>query len=346
MAGGAHSSPQRSLRSFWLTLVLLDTGLIIAAFVAADRLDVPGWLAVPIAAAFLLQISACLIPLFPQARSLLEDRLSPVSLALTLVATAVIPFLIYSVPTGVFSLKSLATLLAFSSAVAFVYVLAPPRRQGLTLQDVAVLLLLAYPMISGLSDMFKQIYPNPGGNVPRDVYAIGKLMLIPLGAMTFLSLRPIRGTNYQLAISRSDLTAGLKNYLLFLPIGIPLSLSIGFAGWAPRSFDSLTDPFEIAGRAGGLYAALALSEELYFRGVIQNLLVTTLRKPGLAQALTAILFGLAHLSPGFPNWSYALVATVAGWFYGRAYSQTKSVVAAAITHTLVVVTQLVLFPRF
>lgn len=320
-------------------------GLIVAAFVAADRLDVPGRFAVPIAAAFLLQISACLIPLFPQVRSLLEDRLSPVSLALVLVATAVVPFLIYSVPSGVFSVKSLATLLAFSGTVAFVYVLAPPRKQGLTPQDVAVLLLLAYPMVSGLSDMFKQIYPNPGGNVPRDVYAIGKLMLIPLGAMTFLSLRPIGGTNYQLAISRSDLAAGLKNYLFFLPIGIPLSLGIGFARWAPRSFDSWTDPFEVAARTLGLYAALALSEELYFRGVIQNLLATTLKRPGPARVLSSILFGLAHLSPGFPNWSYALVAAVAGWFYGRAYSQTGSVVAAAVTHTLVVVTQLLLFPR-
>lgn len=346
MADGAHPSRKQSPRPFWLTLILLNAGLIIAAFIAADRLDVPARLAVPVAAAFLVQISACLIPLFPAVRSLLEDLFSPASLASLLVATALVPYLIYSLPSGVFSLKSFATLLAFSSAVAFVYVLAPPREHRLTWQDVTVLVLLAYPMVSGLSDMFREIYPTPGGNIPGDVYAIGKIMLIPLGAMVFLSLRPLRGTRYQLAISRSDFTAGLKNYLLFLPIGIPLSLAIGFAHWGPRTFDSWTDPFEIAGGAAGLYVAVALSEELYFRGVIQNLLAATLKRPGLAQALVAILFGLAHISRGgFPNWSYVLMAAVAGWFYGRVYSQTNSVVAAAVTHTLVAVTHAFVFPR-
>ena len=344
LADGAHPSRKQSLRPFWFTLILLNAGLIIAAFIAADRLDVPGRLAVPVAAAFLVQISVCLVPLFPPVRLYLEDRFSSVALASLLVATALTPYLIYSLPSGVFSLRSFATLLAFSGAVAFIYVLAPPREHRLSWQDVIVLALLAYPMVSGLSDMFKEIYPNPGGNVPGDVYAIGKIMLISLGAMVFLSLRPLRGTNYQLAISRSDFRAGLKNYLLFLPIGIPLALGIGFASWGPRSFDSWTDLVEVAGRAAGLYAAVALSEELYFRGVIQNLLSATFNRPAAAQAVAALLFGLAHISPGFPNGSYVLVAAVAGWFYGRAYSQTQSVVAAAVTHTLVAVTHAFFFP--
>ena len=234
---------------------------------------------------------------------------------------------------------------AFSGAVAFVYVLAPPRKHRLAWQDGLVLALLAYPMVSGLSDMFKQIYQHPGGNIPGDVHGLGKIMLIPLGAMVFLSLRRLQGTNYQLAISGADFSVGVKNFLLFLPVGIPLSLGIGFAEWNPRVFDSWTVPVEMAGGALGLYAAVALSEELYFRGVIQNLLSASLGRPWLAQLLAAVLFGLAHISRGFPNWRYAIVAGVAGWFYGRAYSREQSVVAAAVTHTLVAVTHAFLFPR-
>ena len=193
--------------------------------------------------------------------------------------------------------------------------------------------------------MFRGIYRPPDGNVPDDVYALGKIMLIPLGAMTYLSLRRLEGTNFQLAISSRDFMVGLKNYLLFLPIGIPLTVSIGYAAWGPYSFDSWTDLLTVLSRTAGLYAAVALSEELYFRGIIQNLLAATWGRPGWAQLAASLLFGLAHIaSRGFPNWRYACAAALAGWFYGRAYRADRSVVAAALTHTLVVVTQLLLFP--
>ena len=75
------------------------------------------------------------------------------------------------------------------------------------------------------------------------------------------------------------------------------------------------------------------------------MLSASLGRPWLAQLLAAVLFGLAHITRGFPNWRYVIVAGVAGWFYGRAYRRNQSVVAAAVTHTLVAVTHAFLFPR-
>lgn len=311
----------------------------------ADRLDIPASLAIPVGAAFLVQVSACLVPWLPEVRALVEARLSPVALATALVAGSVVPYLIYSVPTGVFSLTSLLILVAFSGTVSFVYVVAPAHGRRFLWQDGLVLALLAYPMISGLSDMFAVIYRSPGGNIPEDVDALGKVMVVALAPMVLLSLRRVPETNYQLAISSADLVVGVKNFLLFLPVGVPLAVGIGFATWEPQVLDSWTVLLEMAGRAVSLYAMVALSEELFFRGVIQNLLTGSLGRPWLAQVLAAGLFGLVHITRGFPNWRYVLVAGVSGWFYGRAYTQSQSVVAAAVTHVLVGVTHAFVLPR-
>ena len=61
-------------------------------------------------------------------------------------------------------------------------------------------------------------------------------------------------------------------------------------------------------------------------------------------AVTSVLFGLAHLPFGqFPNWKMALMAAIAGLFYGWAYQRAGSVRAAAVTHALVVASWKVFF---
>ena len=96
-------------------------------------------------------------------------------------------------------------------------------------------------------------------------------------------------------------------------------------------------PFVAAGTFLGIYAVLALFEELLFRGILQNLTAASLGRPVAAQTLTSLIFGLCHLSfRGFPNWRFAIVATLLGWFCGQAYRERATIVAAMITHALVV----------
>jgi membrane protease YdiL (CAAX protease family) len=326
-----------SLDAFWSTLAVLNLGLAAGGWIFASVHGIAGADAVPIVAAFLVQSSVYLVPGFPEARSRLERRFRPVSIALLAVACSLAPYLIYAVPTNVFTWEALAKLAAYCVVIAFLFVLAPVRKQRLSWQDAVALLLLGWPHVSGVS-FFREIYLGPVVEAVPRLDILGKLMTIPLGATVFLSLRKLEGVGFRLAPSRQDLAAGVRNYALFLPFGIPLALAVGFVRWGPKAVEDWSYLLELLGTMLGTYAAVALAEEFAFRGITQNLLTSSLRKPLLAQLIASVLFGLAHLPTGtFPNWRYALVAAVAGWFYGRAYLETQSIVPAMVAHTLVVV---------
>jgi membrane protease YdiL (CAAX protease family) len=266
-------------------------------------------------------------------------------LAALLVAGGIAPYLIFSIPLGLFSARYLGGVLALAAAAPALFVLAPPKKRGLAWQDVVVIVLLAAPMISGLTSFLEDTYRGPL-DLPEDIRRLdilGKLMVISVGAMAFLSLRDIEDVDFRFFPSGKDLRTGGKHFLYYLAFGAPLSLALGLASWTPREIDwgLATD---LAGAALGIFFATALGEELCFRGILQNLLEKSLRKPLLAQAIGAAAFGAVHLSFGYyPNWDFTLAATIAGWFYGNAFREGRSVAAARATHTLVVLTWTFLF---
>ena len=338
-----NASDRVSLRGFGLTLLLLHGGLVIAASVYAVRHDIPALVAIPIAAAFLLAASVYLVPGFPKARARLEQRFSAKQIAALAWTASVAPYLIYSIPSGVFSLVSAAKLALLYGLIAAFFVFVRPRDERLGVADTVVLAALAYPMVSGVSTLFRDIYVSPHPDIPR-LDVLGKIMLVPLGAIVFLSIRKVSGTGFRFKVSLTDLKTGCKNYLLFLPVGIPLALATGFVRWNPTPIDHWTYVPMVVGNMLGVYLVIGLGEELYFRGLIQNLVARRGISPWAAQLFTSVLFGAAHLGRrGFPNWEFAAVAAVAGWFYGRAYAAHNSVPAAAVTHTLVVLTWRFLF---
>jgi membrane protease YdiL (CAAX protease family) len=80
----------------------------------------------------------------------------------------------------------------------------------------------------------------------------------------------------------------------------------------------------------------AWPEEFLFRGLLQNTLSRAMKSDNGGWILASILFGASHLpNNGFPNWRYALLATIAGLFYGRAWRKTGSLLPAALVHMLV-----------
>jgi uncharacterized protein len=94
----------------------------------------------------------------------------------------------------------------------------------------------------------------------------------------------------------------------------------------------------------GILWVVALSEELFFRGVIERALLNVTRSPVMAVVVSAVLFGSAHLwVHAFPNWRRAAVGTLLGLVCGAAYAQTGSVRAPMVTHAFVVVTWKVFF---
>ncbi len=333
----------REFRAYLATTLTLEVLLTLAGVVYADQLGIPAATAAPIIAAFLLQAALFLLPGFPDARQAVERRFTTRRLAALLALSGLVPYLIYSLPLGLFDVANFAKLALLAGFAPAVFALAPPRRDALTWQDVVVTAVLVSPLISGFTTMFREIFPSPGEPVPRLDY-LGKLMVISVGAASFLSLRKVRRADYRFQVTQQDLRTGLRYFLYYLPVGIPFSLAIGLVEWAPRESLDWKLAAEFLGVALGIFLATALPEELCFRGVLQDLIEKRVANRWVALAAASAAFGAVHLSFRFyPNWRHALGAAVLGVFCGLAYRRRCSVTAAAVTHTLTVLTWRFLF---
>jgi membrane protease YdiL (CAAX protease family) len=150
--------------------------------------------------------------------------------------------------------------------------------------------------------------------------------------MVMLVERRVAGIGFGFLPSRAEWVTGLKHFGYFLIAGVPLA-------WATRlvRLGPVMPVWKIAATFLGMLWVVALSEEFFFRGLLQHWIAEWTGRPALALAAASILFGAVHLGfRGFPNWRFALAAAVAGWFYGRAYQQAQSIRASMVTHAMVV----------
>jgi membrane protease YdiL (CAAX protease family) len=170
------------------------------------------------------------------------------------------------------------------------------------------------------------------GAWPAHLAIFNKMLLLDAGIYGFIALRQLEGTGFDLRLRLRDAAIGLRELAWYMPVGLALGLSLGFlhlhAKWPGLM------PIAIAWIFTFFF--IAVPEELFFRGWLQNLLERRVgRTPALF--LTAILFGLAHFNKraAYFNWRYVLLAAVAGIFYGRAWRSQRRVGASAITHASV-----------
>lgn len=167
---------------------------------------------------------------------------------------------------------------------------------------------------------------------PAHFAAFNKMLLLDAGIYGLLVLRQLDGAGFDLRLRPHDVGIGLREFAAYAPIAIALGLSIGFLH-LHASWPSLP---RIAGALIFTFFLIAVPEELFFRGWMQNLLERRIgRYPSLL--LTAVLFGLSHWNKRALhfNWRYVLLAALAGVFYGRAWRQERRVGASAITHACV-----------
>jgi uncharacterized protein len=167
---------------------------------------------------------------------------------------------------------------------------------------------------------------------PAGLAALGKMMLLDAGIFGFLIVRQLEGVGFDLRIRARDAGIGLREFCGFAIIAIPLGLGLGFLHFHAQ----WSSPFRFAGAFLFTFLFIAIPEELFFRGWVQNLLERRLGRT-VALAVTAVLFGLAHWNKRTAtfNWRYVLMALVAGIFYGRAWRAERRVGASAITHASV-----------
>lgn len=159
-----------------------------------------------------------------------------------------------------------------------------------------------------------------------------KMLLLDAGIYGFLAIRRLQGVGFDLRLRLADLRIGVRELAMYAPIAVALGLALGFLhvhAYLP-SVSHLV--------LGWIFTFLfiAVPEELFFRGWMQNLLE---RRIGArwALAVTAVLFGLSHFNKRALhfNWRYVLLAALAGIFYGRAWRQQRRVGASAVTHASV-----------
>jgi len=312
MMAAMPDSPGRfraAVSAGWLLLGL-------AAFVYARMKGIPAWAALPIAAAFLIEFPFYLLPAFEPAR-----LRSPALLAFT----CVLPYLIYSIPTGEFRIRGFLILLGISLAASFWYSVFPKNCAA----DVSLLALLAAVYVSKI---LVGIYLSPIPKIARDLSVLGHLMLIRTAAIALIEIRGGQKFQFRFMPRAREWLIGFRWSALLIP-------SCGLALWALGIARFRSQPHNALIAIGeflGILWVVALSEEMLFRGMIQQWLENWTKSPVAAIILASLLFGSAHLAfhGMFPNWRFAIVAAIFGLCCGLAWRESRSIQASMVTHAL------------
>jgi uncharacterized protein len=257
-------------------------------------------------------------------RSLQFTQPWPLGLRLLAPAVLALPYVLVSVSTGLFrwSWLALYTLLpVLISLLLYGASLADPEQRG-EWRDYLILGIL------GLAVDLRWFEPAWGPGLA----IFNKVLLLDAGIYGFFGIRQLRRVGFDLRLRLRDFRIGLLWLAVYAPIAVALGLWLGFLHFHAN--------LPSAGRLllGWIFTFffIAVPEELFFRGWMQNLLE---RRVGPVRALliTATLFGLSHFNKRAAhfNWRYVLLAVLAGIFYGRAWLQDRRVGASAITHASV-----------
>jgi membrane protease YdiL (CAAX protease family) len=261
---------------------------------------------------------------FCPARLTVLARKLPRTVQLTCPALLCVPYLLVALSTGIFRWNWLALYALLPVAIAIAMGQARTADPGLRgdWRDLLVLVVL------GLAIDLRWFEPAWSAGLT----IFGKMLLLDAGIFGFLVVRQLDGVGFDLRLKWRDAGYGLREFGFYALIAIPLGLGMGFLHFHPSW------PQPLRACAAFLFTLLfiAIPEELFFRGWLQNLLERRVGRTA-ASLLTAVLFGLAHWNKRTTsfNWQYVLMAALAGIFYGRAWRAERRVGASAITHATV-----------
>jgi len=253
----------------------------------------------------------------------LAQRL-PLRLRILAPALLGLPYALVSVSNGLFRWTWLAlyTLLpVLISLLLYLASLADPEQRG-EWRDFVILAVL------GLAVDLRWFEPAWGPGLA----IFNKVLLLDAGIYGFLAIRQLSHVGFDLRLRLRDFRIGLLWLAAYAPIAIVIGLLLGFLHFHPH----MPSAWRVVLGWIFTFFFVAVPEELFFRGWMQNLLE---RRVGSVRALliTATLFGLSHFNKRAVhfNWRYVLLAALAGIFYGRAWLQDRRVGASAITHASV-----------
>jgi uncharacterized protein len=237
-------------------------------------------------------------------------------------ALLVVPYLVFSIPRGEFHWSYGLLLPAITVGLACLFEFIGPESPAIGWQDIIALCLVGFPVeFRVLSGTF----PHSG------LSAFSKFLLLDAVLYAYLVVRRLDGVGYDLSPRLRDFAVGLRNWALYACVALPLGFLLHFISFYPR----LPSAGNVAAALLVTFFFVALPEELFFRGLLQNLLEARYG-PRLALVVASIIFGLSHFNKPLPfNWRYVLMATIAGIFYGLAWRDRRRLLSSGTTHTLV-----------
>jgi membrane protease YdiL (CAAX protease family) len=306
--------------------LLWAAGAVAALFYAQDR-GIPWATALAVLPAFLLEVTLYFTMGVERLRVRLE-KLPPAGVAVALVAAAVAPYVAASLVLRNFSWHSLGVIAALAVVAAFWYVVFPHQ----TTVDILFLIFIAAVW---LARAIPPLYLTPLAALPLGF--IGQLMWFRTGIFAILSVRRMKNVGFGFWPAAREWKIGALYFAGLAPVAAAVGWALHFAsphlryaGWQRTTLIGLATFF-------GILWVVALGEEFFFRGLLQQWIASWLRSDWAGLLLAALLFGSVHLwYRAFPNWRFAALAGVAGVFYGMAYRQTRSIRASMVTHALTV----------
>ena len=281
-----------------------------------------------------LIVIAAVLTLFPylaaaffSARFVSAVRALPTLAQVLLPALLCVPYLLVAIDRGALSVRWLA--LYAILPVAMAALMAISRGAGKDRNYWLEFLILAVLGLAVDLRWFERAWP-------AHLSVFNKILLLDAGIYAFLAVRQLDGVGFDLRLRLWDIIIGLREFVFFFPFALGLGLELSFLRLHTMTFPGGAVLLRFAGAWIFTFFFIAVPEELFFRGWLQNLLE---RRIGRAGALfsTAILFGLSHFNKRAAvfNWRYVLLAAIAGIFYGRAWRSNRRVGASSVTHATV-----------
>lgn len=290
---------------------------------------------IPFAAKIPFLIAACaelffFIPLgWESVRHDLQNRYNPTQIATGLAISGILPVTIYALGSGALSLPQWLGLAVLFTALAFWYRVLPKH----TLADIGFLLLVAVVTLAGV---FQELIPDAAPKLQAEF--LGRIAWIRLGIAAALLLRGMEGIHFSWWPTAREWKLGALGFVALFPILFAVGYGIDFFG-----IRELTRPwYQVAAIAAGtffgIFWVVALSEEFFLRGLLQQWMSGWTGSVTRGLLWTSLISGALHLPfRDFPNWKFALLATIAHAGYGWIFLKGNGIRAAMVTHALVVV---------
>jgi membrane protease YdiL (CAAX protease family) len=175
--------------------------------------------------------------------------------------------------------------------------------------------------------------------VPRPaqgfLHSVAYGIAILLGLVLWTGFRAFGGMKYRPPRQARDFWLPLAGFAMVAPVLAVVGIALGFI---PPPHLPVQSAGRMAAAVGIIYAGTALPEEILFRALIQNLLMRRFGSGTRTLLAASLIFGCAHLDNGpqpLPNWRYMILATIAGFAYGKVFQKASTVLSSAGLHMLV-----------